>query len=636
MLQRYELFVNNHSQSGRKSVIYSENIHVCKVGVANFAYLCQVMTVNERLEALREVMRRERLGAFVFPSTDPHQSEYTADHWKGREWVSGFDGSAGTAVVTLSSAALWTDSRYFLAAEEQLRGTEFQLMKLKMEGTPTIAEWIGDQLSACPYTEVGVDGWCSSENAVRELSAELRKAGGLTLRTNLDPLSLVWKDRPKVPENPVEVYPVRYAGESAREKLRRVRKALREKHADGMLMAALDDIAWTLNLRGTDVHCNPVAVCYLLVSTEKAVLYINKVKVSAEARGYLQGEGVTVDDYGRVAQGLRDYAEYNILLDPDEVCHALYKVTTRERVESSSPVPAMKAVKNATEMEGFRRAMERDGVAMVRFLKWLTAETDVARETEMSVSAKLESLRAAQPLYRGLSFDTIAGYQDHGAIVHYEATPESDAPLKPEGLLLLDSGAQYMDGTTDVTRTIVLGPLTEEQRRVYTLVLKGHLRLQNLKFPDGACGTQLDAVARIDMWREGMNFLHGTGHGVGCYLNVHEGPHQIRMEYRPAPLRDGMTVTDEPGLYLEGRFGVRIENTLLVTPYRETSFGRFLQFEPLTLCPIDTTPIVWEMMGDEEIGWLNDYHRMVYERLSPLLDNEERQWLAGVTKPCCA
>lgn len=594
------------------------------------------MTVNERLEALREVMRRERLGAFVFPSTDPHQSEYTADHWKGREWVSGFDGSAGTAVVTLSSAALWTDSRYFLAAEEQLRGTEFQLMKLKMEGTPTIAEWIGDQLSACPFTEVGVDGWCSSENAVRELSAELRKAGGLTLRTNLDPLSLVWKDRPKVPENPVEVYPVRYAGESAREKLRRVRKALREKHADGMLMAALDDIAWTLNLRGTDVHCNPVAVCYLLVSTEKAVLYINKVKVSAEVRGYLQGEGVTVDDYGRVAQGLRDYAEYNILLDPDEVCHALYKVTTRERVESSSPVPAMKAVKNATEMEGFRRAMERDGVAMVRFLKWLTAETDVARETEMSVSAKLESLRAAQPLYRGLSFDSIAGYQEHGAIVHYEATPESDAPLKPEGLLLLDSGAQYMDGTTDVTRTIVLGPLTEEQRRVYTLVLKGHLRLQNLKFPDGACGTQLDAVARMDMWREGMNFLHGTGHGVGCYLNVHEGPHQIRMEYRPAPLRDGMTVTDEPGLYLEGRFGVRIENTLLVRPYKETPFGRFLQFEPLTLCPIDTTPVVWEMMTDEEVRWLDDYHRLVYERLAPLLDEEERRWLAGVTEPCGA
>lgn len=636
MLQRYELFVNNHSLSERKSVIYSENIHVCKVGVANFAYLCQVMTVNERLEALREVMRRERLGAFVFPSTDPHQSEYTADHWKGREWVSGFDGSAGTAVVTLSSAALWTDSRYFLAAEEQLRGTEFQLMKLKMEGTPTIAEWIGDQLSACPFTEVGVDGWCSSENAVRELSAELRKAGGLTLRTNLDPLSLVWKDRPKVPENPVEVYPVRYAGESAREKLRRVRKALREKHADGMLMAALDDIAWTLNLRGTDVHCNPVAVCYLLVSTEKAVLYINKVKVSAEVRGYLQGEGVTVDDYGRVAQGLRDYAEYNILLDPDEVCHALYKVTTRERVESSSPVPAMKAVKNATEMEGFRRAMERDGVAMVRFLKWLTAETDVARETEMSVSAKLESLRAAQPLYRGLSFDSIAGYQEHGAIVHYEATPESDAPLKPEGLLLLDSGAQYMDGTTDVTRTIVLGPLTEEQRRVYTLVLKGHLRLQNLKFPDGACGTQLDAVARMDMWREGMNFLHGTGHGVGCYLNVHEGPHQIRMEYRPAPLRDGMTVTDEPGLYLEGRFGVRIENTLLVRPYKETPFGRFLQFEPLTLCPIDTTPVVWEMMTDEEVRWLDDYHRLVYERLAPLLDEEERRWLAGVTEPCGA
>lgn len=613
-------------------------MHVCKVGVANYAYLCEVMTVKEKLEALREVMRRERLGAFVFPSTDPHQSEYTADHWKGREWVSGFGGSAGTAVVTLTAAALWTDSRYFLAAEEQLRGTEFQLMKLKMEGTPAIAEWIGSQLSLpeAPFTEAGIDGWCSSAGTVSALAADLRKAGGITLRTNLDPLALVWKDRPPVPENLVEVYPVDYAGETAREKLGRIRRALRDRHADGMLMAALDDIAWTLNLRGTDVHCNPVAVSYLLISTDKAILYINKVKVPDEVRAYLKGEGVAVDDYGNVLKGVRDYAEYNILLDPDEVCHTLCKAVTREKVLLPSPVPAMKAVKNAAEVEGFRRAMLRDGVAMVKFLKWLATEADIAGETEMSVSARLESLRAAQPLYRGLSFDTIAGYQEHGAVVHYEATPDSDAPLRAEGLLLLDSGAQYMDGTTDITRTVALGPLTEEQRRAYTLVLKGHLKLQNLKFPDGACGTQLDAVARMDMWREGMNFLHGTGHGVGCYLNVHEGPHQIRMEYRPAPLRDGMTVTDEPGLYLEGRFGVRIENTLLVRPYKETPFGRFLQFEPLTLCPIDTAPVVWEMMTDEEVRWLDDYHRLVYERLAPLLDEEERRWLAGVTEPCGA
>ena len=585
-------------------------------------------TVNQRLEDLREVMRREHLAAFIFPSTDPHQGEYIPDHWKGREFISGFNGSAGTAVVTMTSAALWTDSRYFLAAEEQLKGAEFQLMKLKIEGTPTIPQWISSQLSIanCQLTEVGIDGWCSSANSVKELIADLRKEGGLTLRTNLDPLKTIWRDRPAIPENPVEIFPMEYAGESTHDKIARIRQALRERHADGMLMSALDDIAWTLNLRGTDVHCNPVFVSYLLISSKDVTLYINKVKLTPEVSAYLQAEGISVDDYENVTRGLKDYFEYNILLDPDEVNYALYKTVSREIVEEESPVKRMKTVKNATEIAGFRSAMLKDGIAMVKFLKWLD-EANVAHETEMSIDRKLTSLRAEQPLYRDISFDTIAGYGAHAAIVHYEATPETDIPLEPHGMLLLDSGAQYLDGTTDITRTIALGPLTDEEKTIYTLVLKGHIQIELCKFPSGASGTQIDILARKDMWREGLNYLHGTGHGVGTYLNVHEGPHQFRMEWKPAPLVAGMTITDEPGIYLAGRCGARTENTLLIVPYKETEFGRFLQFEPLTLCPIDKRPIIREMMLQEEVDWLNEYHQTVYDRLSPHLDDEEREWL---------
>ena len=588
------------------------------------------MTVNQRIEALREVMKREHLAAFIFPSTDPHQGEYVPDHWKGREFISGFNGSAGTAVVTLTSAALWTDSRYFIAAEEQLRGTEFLLMKLKVAGTPTIADWIGKECGA--GAEVAVDGMVNSASFVKELIADLRQQGGITLRTNLDPLAQIWKDRPAIPENTVEIYPLKYAGERCCEKISRIRKALRDAHADGMLMSALDDIAWTLNLRGTDVHCNPVFVSYLLISSRDVTLYINKVKLTPEVEAYLKVEGVGVAAYEDVAKGLKDYFEYNILLDPDEVNYTLYKQVSREIVEAESPVKRMKTIKNPTEIAGFRSAMLKDGIAMVKFLRWLKPAVEAGGQTEITVSDKLESLRAEQPLYRDISFDTIAGYQAHGAIVHYEATPDTDVPLKPEGFLLLDSGAQYLDGTTDITRTIALGPLTEEQKRIYTLVLKGHIQIELCKFPAGASGTQIDILARQALWREGLNYLHGTGHGVGTYLNVHEGPHQIRMEYKPAPFVAGMTVTDEPGIYLEGKFGVRIENTLLVTPYKETQFGQFLQFESLTLCPIDTTPIIRELLLDEEIAWLNQYHQHVLATLSPHLDDEETAWLKAVCK----
>lgn len=589
--------------------------------------------INQRLESLREVMRREHLSAFIFPSIDAHQSEYVADHWQGRAWISGFNGSAGTAVVTMKSAALWTDSRYFLAAEEQLKGTEFQLMKLKIEGTPTISEWLAQELQG-ENAEVGLDGMVNSYHETVGLIADLRKSGGITVRTNFDPLELIWTDRPAIPTNPVEILPMEFAGESVASKISRIRIALRQRHADGMLISALDDIAWTLNLRGTDVHCVPVFVSYLLISSQQVSLYVDFAKINDEVKAYLAENGISLYPYNKVAEGLKQYSEYNILLDGDETSYFLWKtVKCQEIIAGNSPVPAMKAQKNDREIAGFRQAMLRDGVAMVKFLRWLKPAVEAGGQTEISIDRKLTSLRAEQHLFRDISFDTIAGYQAHGAIVHYEATPETDVALKPEGLILIDSGAQYQDGTTDITRTIALGPVTEEMKHVYTLVLKGHIQLELAKFPDGASGTQLDALARECMWREGYNYLHGTGHGVGSYLSVHEGPHQIRMEWKPTPLRAGMTVTDEPGLYLSGKFGVRIENTLLIKDYQTTEFGKFLQMESLTLCPIDLTPVDFSMLQPEEIEWLDTYHRDVFEKLSPYLEGEDLEWLREATRP---
>lgn len=584
--------------------------------------------IQDRLAALREVMRREGIDAFIFPSTDPHNGEYVPAHWEGRKWISGFDGSAGTAVVTMDKAALWTDSRYFIAAEEQLQGTEFKLMKERVEGTPTISQWLGMSLAHINGAVVGLDGYVNAANEVRGLAEELRRQGGITIRTNFDPLDIIWKDRPEIPLNTVVQHPLEYAGETAESKLQRIRTAVKRSGAEALLVTALDDIAWTLNLRGSDVHCNPVAVAYLLIDVEKTILYINKVKLAPSAADALKAAGVVVEDYGNVVEGLRHFDGYNILLDPNQVNYALFSaVSAKKVVKAASPVPYLKCVKNEAEIRGFHSAMLRDGVAMVKFLHWLKPAVEAGGQTELTVEKKLTSLRAEQPLFKGVSFDTIAAYQEHGAIVHYEATPETDVELKPRGFLLLDSGAQYLDGTTDITRTIPLGPVTEEQKKVYTLVLKGHIQLELCKFPNHASGTQLDILARQAMWKEGFNYMHGTGHGVGSYLNVHEGPHQIRMEWKPAPLQAGMTVTDEPGLYLAGKFGVRIENTLIVKDFIETEFGKFLQFESLTLCPIDLSCADLDMLTAEEKQWLNDYHKMVFEKLSPLLNDEEKEWL---------
>ena len=579
-------------------------------------------------------MKEENLSAFIFPSTDAHNGEYIPEHWAGRKWISGFNGSAGTAVVTMDKAALWTDSRYFLAAADQLKGTEFVLMKEKLPETPSITQWLGMQLAHCDRAEVGLDGWVNSQSAVEAFVNELRHEGGVTVRTNIDPLARIWKDRPEIPENKVFVQPMKFAGETCSHKITRIREQLRSLHADGILVSALDDVAWTLNLRGNDVHCNPVFVAYLLIDSKKAVLYINRDKLTDEVETYLHEEGVSVNNYEDVVDGLKHYGEYSILLDTNETNYTLYnKVSCQEIIRHNSPIPAMKAIKNETEIAGYHRAMTRDGVAMVKFLKWLIPAVEKGGQTEISIDEKLTSLRADQDLFCGISFDTIAGYQSHGAIVHYEATPETDISLKSEGLLLLDSGAQYQDGTTDITRTIALGEVTEEQKRIYTLVLKGHIQLSMCKFPSGSSGTQLDILARNDMWKYGLNYLHGTGHGVGSFLNVHEGPHQFRMNWMPAPLLSNMTITDEPGIYLAGKFGCRTENTLLIVPYCEGEFGPFLQFEPLTLCPIDKHPIDISMMSEQEMTWFNDYHSVVYEKLSPFLDSDEKAWLKIATEP---
>ena len=592
-----------------------------------------MQTINERLVALRRWMKENALTAFIFPSSDPHDSEYVADHWKTREWISGFSGSAGTAVVTLQHAALWTDSRYFIAAAKELAGSGYQLMKERMAGTPSISEWLASELAEYENPIVGVDGSVNTYADVADLKQSLATKGNMLVRCTDDPMDVLWHDRPVIPNNKVCLHPLKYAGETTESKLSRIRESLVKQGAAGLLVTALDEIAWVLNLRGSDVHCNPVFVSYLLISSNNATLYINREKLSEDVSEYLSTENIDVEEYESVENGLKKYTGKSLLIDVHSTNYTLSTAVDSDKIHvGTSPIPMMKAIKNKVEQDGFRAAMLRDGVAMVKFLAWIKGAVEAGGQTEITLADRLEALRAEQQHFKGISFDTIVGYEAHGAIVHYEATPETDIPIEPHGFVLIDSGAQYEDGTTDITRTIALGELTDEQRRVYTLVLKGHIQLDLCRFPSGACGSQIDAIAREPMWREGYNYLHGTGHGVGSYLNVHEGSHQIRMEWRPAPLQAGMTVTNEPGLYLEGKFGVRIENTLLIVPAETTAFGDFLKFETLTLAPIDTTPIVLDLLTEEERLWINNYHRRVFESLSPYLAGHERKWLEEATR----
>ena len=591
--------------------------------------------IKKRMEALRLQMKEHQLSAFIIPSTDPHSGEYVPEHWETRKWISGFTGSAGTAVITLDDAGLWTDSRYFIQAEEQLEGTGIRLFKDRLPETPSIDEWLGSILKK--GDKVGIDGWVNSHQEAHALRNALAEDGIELVTMTKDIFETLWEDRPSLPKTPVFILDETRTGASCTEKIGRIQEAIAKNGASAIILSALDEIAWTLNLRGSDVHCNPVFISYLLLSKEGYTLYILEDKITDEVRAYLKGHQVAIQTYSQLAEDLFAFREKHegVLQISPLANEALYDLSTKhaDTLIAPSPVALMKAVKNETEQAGFRKAMERDGVALVKFLRWLEEAVPAGNESEVSIDQKLYEFRAGQADFRGISFDTIAGYKEHAAIVHYEATPETDIPLKPEGLLLLDSGAQYLDGTTDITRTIALGPLTDEEKTDYTLVLKGHLQLQNAHFPAGTCGTQLDVLARSAMWKCGINYMHGTGHGIGHFLCVHEGPHQVRMNHVPTLLEPGMILTDEPGIYKAGRHGIRIENTLLIVPAQETEFGKFYRFEPLTLCPIDKKAIAIEILTDEELAWFNEYHQMVYNRLCPFLSEEENAWLKEATSP---
>ena len=607
------------------------------------------MNTTEKLEALRNLMRQEGIDAFITPSTDPHSGEYVPERWKSRRWISGFTGSAGTAVVTLDKAALWTDSRYFIQAAEQLEGTGFLLMKEKIEGTPSVAEWLGSTLPA--GSTAAVDGWVNTASEVEELENEL-KAYGLTLRTDIDPYNTIWTDRPAIPQSRAFIQELEFAGESAASKIERIRKKIGN---NAIVLSMLEEVAWTLNLRANDVENTPFMLGYVVITPQNTLLYICKEKLTPEIEKYLKGEGVNIREYEDIIADLNGLS-MPVYAQPNKTNHAVYSAI-KTPIRKESPVAHMLIFKNETEIKCFRNAMEKDGVAMVKWIKWTLENVPRGDQTELSLSEKLKAFRMEQPLSKGVSFESIMGYAHHGAIVHYDPTPETDIPVKPEGLLLIDSGGQYLDGTTDITRTIPLGPLTWEMKRDYTLVLKGWIRLGSAVFPKGTCGTQLDGFAREAMWKYGINYLHGTGHGVGQYMSVHEGIdlHQFRMQWRPTPLLPGMIITVEPGIYIEGSHGVRHENTMLVVnadfsgengkanmpdgkPYdgpeaQGITFGPYYTFEHLTLCPILTSPILTEMLSEEERQWFNSYQQTVYQRLAPRLDEEHQAWLKEITQP---
>lgn len=586
--------------------------------------------IRERVALLRTFMQEKGIRAFIVPSTDPHSGEYVPEFWESRKWISGFTGSAGTAVITDETGGLWTDSRYFLQAASQLEDTGIMLFKDRLPETPSIAEWLGSVLS--PGDKVGIDGWVNTTAEAENLQ-KLLQVYGLQLVSTEDPFQRIWKDRPSLPLNPPFILPLSYAGKNCTEKIAEIREQIFLNHADAILLSALDEIAWTLNLRGSDVHCNPVFVSYLFITDTTTTLYILPEKITPEIKQYLNDNQIEVKPYQAIEADLHHYTGKGIQLTPG-TNYALYQAASHNQIiRHESPVLYMKAIKNETEIQGFHHAMIKDGIAMVKFLFWLKNTVKNSQETELSIDRKLYNLRAEQKDFKGISFDTIAGYQAHGAIVHYEATEETNATLHPEGLLLLDSGAQYLDGTTDITRTIVLGPVTKEQKTDFTLVLKGFIELSMAEFPYGTCGTQLDVLARQFMWKFGINYGHGTGHGVGHFLNVHEGPHQFRMNHMPALLLPGMTVTNEPGIYKAGKHGVRTENTMLIVKSKETEFGAFYKFEPLTLCPIDKEAILPEMLSYEEKQWLNNYHSLVYDRLNASLNTDEQAWLKEATSP---
>lgn len=585
--------------------------------------------ISKRLAALRSYMQNKGLHAFVIPSTDAHLSEYPASHWQAREWISGFTGSAGTVVVTLDKAALWTDSRYFLQVADELDPQRFLLHKEGLPHTPSISEWLDSELDSGAY--VGFDGKVYAAREALNFIHQLNQCG-LHVIADYDPFDTIWNDRPLIPQNPIYIFSEKYTGESARHKISRICNAVEKTGASSLLVASLDTIAWIFNIRGNDVKCNPVAVSYAIISREKTILFITSSKLPEDVTRYLTEQGVTLAHYNDIY----DYTQKlfgTICLNSEKIPYKLYENIPADCkiVDVPSPADWMKSVKNHTEINGFRRAMEKDGIALVRFLMWLEKTVPQGLVSELDIPYKLVELRSKEQGFVGESFATISGYGPNAAIVHYNVTADSSLQLKPEGLLLIDSGGQYLDGTTDITRTIALGVLTKQMKEDYTLVLKGHIGIATAIFPQGTRGSQIDILARKALWDKGLNYLHGTGHGVGHFLNVHEGPQSIRMIENPTSLEIGMVTSNEPGLYRAGKHGVRIENLVLTKKEKTTEFGDFYSFETLTLCPIDKAPIIKEMLTDAEIDWLNTYHKTVYDRLSPWLTTEEKLWLKEKT-----
>lgn len=577
-------------------------------------------------------MKEKKIDAYIIPSSDPHLSEYPADRWKSRGWISGFDGSAGTVVVTATKAGLWTDSRYFLQAGIQLEGSGIDLYKMALPETPTIPDFLLHELQS--GQTVGADGLTYSVAEAEKLEKTLRRKD-IKLETSYDLIDLIWKDRPAVPANPLFEMPVELSGKSVREKLDEINNQLHKEGADCCILAALDEVAWTFNIRGTDVTYNPVVISYAFVSEDESVLFIDPKKVTAEAAENLKKEGVVLADYTLIQKYLSRLPENSsVFIDPAKTNISLYNALPKgcTIIEGITPANHLKSIKNETEIKGFRNAVVKDGIALTRFYIWLEKQLATGQKvTELSASAKLTALRAEQPQYIMDSFESITGYAGHGAIVHYAPTPETDVELKPESLLLMDSGAQYLDGTTDITRTVALGEPTEQMKKDFTRTLKGMIGIAKCKFPAGIRGCLIDVFARKALWDAGINYLHGTCHGIGHCLNVHEGPQSIRMEENPVPLKPGMVMSDEPAMYRTGEYGIRTENMILIREDSETEYGKFLGFDTLTLCYIDTKLIVVPMLSAREHTWINKYHQMVYDLLSPHLNEEEKAWLKEKT-----
>lgn len=590
------------------------------------------MKINERLEKLRELMAEKGIDAYIIPTSDPHLSEYLSDHWKARVWISGFTGSAGTVVVTADESGLWTDGRYFIQAEDQLKGSEIKLFKMRMPKVPTVIEWLRDNLEK--GSTVGFNGEVVPHTLIKNMEKEFSKKE-IKLEENYDLIGKIWSDRPEKPKSKIFIHDTKYAGKTPKEKLEDVREEMRKYDIDYFLLGSLDDIAWLYNIRGRDVKNNPVVTSYALVSMDKSWLFVDKYKVDGEVEKFLKENGIEIKEYKEVRNFIENISkDSTIYIDPDKINRWLYNGIPKECkiVEGMNFTTKLKAIKNDVEIENLKKCYIKDGVALVKFLYWLDKNVDKNEITEMFAEEKLESFRKEQELFVEPSFDTIAAYKEHGAMMHYKATEESNYTLKPEGMFLVDSGGQYYDGTTDTTRTIILGPITDEEKRDFTLTLKGLINLSKARFLHGATFSNLDVLARLPLWEIGIDYKCGTGHGIGFFLNVHEGPNNFSQRPTKVVVEEGMVTSIEPGVYKAGKYGIRLENVVVAVKDYENESGQFMKFETLTNCPLDLEGIDVKLLSEEEIKWLNEYHKQVYDNLSPYLSEEEKEWLKEETK----